>query len=142
MEKLKYKVIKSEKQYNDYCKILETLVTTPGKRKTLADEIELLTLLIEKWDEAHNTFKEADPVEVLRHLMAEHDLKAVQLAAILGISKSLMSDMLHYRRGLSKENIRKLAGQFKVSQELFNRPYKLLVPVKAPVRNARALSSR
>ena len=141
MEKLKYKVIKSQKQYNDYCKMLEQLVDTPRKSKLLNDEIELLTLLIETWDAAHSTFKDADPIEALRYLMSENDLKAVDLAAILGISKSLVSDMLHYRKGLSKESIRKLSERFKVSQELFNRPYKLISPLNAHLKNASVMNT-
>lgn len=141
MEKLKYKVIKTEKQYNDYCKALERLVDTSRKSKALSDEIELLTLLIETWDAAHSTFKDTDPIGVLRYLMSENNLKATDLAAILGISKSLVSDMLHYRRGLSKENIRKLAERFKVSQELFNRPYRLVSPLNAHLKNAGVMNT-
>jgi HTH-type transcriptional regulator/antitoxin HigA len=141
MEKLKYKVIKTEKQYNDYCKALERLVDTPRKSKALTEEIELLTLLIETWDAAHSTFKDIDPIGVLRYLMSENNLKAIDLAAILGISKSLVSDMLHYRRGLSKENIRKLAERFKVSQELFNRPYRLVSPLNAHLKNAGVMNT-
>ena len=100
------------------------------KRKTNAQEetIELLTLLIEKWDEEHNSFSDADPVELLIYLMKENRLKASSLAAELGFSKSLLSDILHYRRGFSREVIRKLSARFKVSQEFFNRPYKLALP--------------
>lgn len=36
-----------------------------------------------------------------------------------------MSDILNYKKGLSKEVIRKLATHFKVRQEAFDRPYKL-----------------
>lgn len=141
MEKLKYKVIKSEKQYDEYCDVLAELVASPRKSKELSDEIELLTLLIEKWDESHSTFKDANPIEILQYLMAENNLKATELAAILGIGKSLISDMLHYRRGLSKENIRKLAEHFKVSQELFNRPYKLISPLNAQLKNASVMNT-
>jgi len=102
------------------------------RRKTQAqqDTIDLLTLLIEKWDATHNTFADADPVELLNYLMKENKMKAVDVAGELEISKSLVSDILHYRRGLSKEIIRKLASRFKVSQELFNRPYKLVLPAR------------
>jgi HTH-type transcriptional regulator/antitoxin HigA len=146
MEKLKYKVIKSEKQYDEYCNILANLVAVPNITQELADEIELLTLLIETWDQSHSSFKDVNPIEVLQSLMEENNIKATELAAILGISKSLVSDMLHYRRGLSKENIRKLAERFKVSQELFNRPYKLVSPLntqlkKAPVTNTKKLKA-
>jgi HTH-type transcriptional regulator/antitoxin HigA len=57
--------------------------------------------------------------------MKENKLRATALAAELEFSKSLLSDILHYRRGFSREIIRKLSARFKVSQELFNRPYKL-----------------
>jgi len=62
--------------------------------------------------------------------MKENGLKAVDLANQLGVSKSLISDILHYRRGFSREITRKLADRFKVSQELFNRPYIRIVPPK------------
>ncbi|HEU4553621.1 MAG TPA: helix-turn-helix domain-containing protein [Chitinophaga sp.] len=136
MEKLKYKVIKSEKQYDEYCNILANLVAAPNITQGLTDEIELLTLLIETWDQSHSSFKDANPIEVLQSLMEENNIKATELAAMLGISKSLVSDMLHYRRGLSKENIRKLAERFKVSQELFNRPYKLVSPLNTQLQKA------
>jgi HTH-type transcriptional regulator / antitoxin HigA len=44
---------------------------------------------------------------------------------MLGISKGLVSNILNYKKGLSKESIRILANRFKVSQEAFNRPYVL-----------------
>src|SRR5882762_4182258 len=142
MEALPYKVIKSLKQYKEYCNILEDLVL--AKKKTLVhqDIIDLLTLLIEKWDEEHNTFTDADPVELLGYLMKENKVKAVDLASELGISKSLISDILHYRRGLSREVIRKLALRFKVSQELFNKPYKLISPVNSHLRDASVMNTR
>jgi len=93
------------------------------------DIIDYLTLLIEKWDEEHNTFTDADPIDLLRYLMGENKLKSVELAKPLSISASLMSDILRYRRGLSKGIIRMLAERFAVNLELFNKPYKLVCPV-------------
>lgn len=67
METLKYKVIESERQYFDYCNKLEDLVF--GTRsKVINDEINLLTLLIEKYDDEHFTYKELDPIELLNPL--------------------------------------------------------------------------
>ena len=103
METIPYKVIKTKKQYFQYCKTLEELVVLKTKNKEQKDTIELLTLLIEKWDEQHNTFTDADPIELLRYLMDENKLKSVDMATRLGVSKSLFSDILNYRRGLSKK---------------------------------------
>ncbi|MGZ5281069.1 MAG: helix-turn-helix domain-containing protein [Bacteroidia bacterium] len=124
METLKYKVIKSKSQYNSYCKKLETLLENT-QSKAAKDEIELLTLIIEKWDAEHNSFAEMNPIELLRTLMAEHNLKAKDLSEILNVSKGLVSDILNNKKGLSKEIIRALAQHFSVSQEAFNRPYML-----------------
>lgn len=122
---LKYTVIKSKIQYDAYCKQLERLIMQENS-KELNDEVELLTLLIEKFDEDHNTFSESDPIELLHSFMKERHLKAQDLSLILGISKGYISDILHYKKGLSKDVIRKLADHFKVRQEAFNRPYALI----------------
>ena len=123
MNQLKYTVIKSEQQYQAYCNSLEKLII--ANESDNQDEIELLTLLIEKWDEESNVFNDLDPIEILKSLMSEHNLKAKDLVNILQVSKGTISKILNYQKGISKENIRKLSNYFKVSQEAFNRSYLL-----------------
>jgi HTH-type transcriptional regulator / antitoxin HigA len=142
METLPYKIIKTEKQYFEYCAVLEELVSTKKKTRPQQDVIELLNLLIEKWDQDHNTFEDNDPIELLKYLMAENKLKAVALAKHLEISKSLLSDILNYRRGLSKDVIRMLAEHFKMSQEAFNKPYKLVSPINAHLKDSSVMNTR
>ncbi|QIP16490.1 transcriptional regulator [Spirosoma aureum] len=142
MEALRYKIIKSEKQYNDYSTALEELVTGSDQGENTQDEIELLTYLIEKWDAEHNSFEDVDPIELLTALMSEKSLKAKDMTQILGVSKSLVSDILHYKKGLSKEIIRTLSSYFSVSQEAFNRPYKLRVPENSHFKNASVMNTR
>lgn len=126
---MKYTVIKSRNQYDQYCDQLETMVTKTNS-SDFQDEIELLTLLIEKYDEEHNTFETSDPVELLRALMQEHYLRSSDITDILGISKGYVSDILNYKKGFSKEVTRKLSTHFRVKQEAFNRPYPLIPSVK------------
>ncbi len=137
METLKYTVIKDAQQYQAYCSQLELLVTLPAPSVAIQEEIDLLTLLIETWDHAHATLPDADPIELLRSLMAGRQLLAKDLVAALGLSKGAVSDILNRRRGLSKEVIRRLASYFQVSQEAFNRPYELAAPAATLPRNAR-----
>jgi len=118
---MKYTIIKNKKQYNDYCNILEDFIVSENPK--YQDEIELLSLLIEKWDNEHNTLIKLNPVQVLKALMSENNLKAKDMVEILGLSKGTISKILNYNKGLSKETIRKLSQHFMVSQELFNRPY-------------------
>lgn len=88
-----------------------------SKERQVKDEIDLLTLLIEKWDADHNRFEQSDPVQLLHSLMLDQKMKAKDLVELLGISKGYVSDIRNYKKGFSKSVIRKLAGHFKVSQE-------------------------
>lgn len=142
METLKYKIIKTDAQYNKYCDTLETLVDSGRKTKAVQDEIELLTLLIEKYDADHNSFDDADPIELLKSLMKEHKMKAVELANLLDVSEGLVSDILKYKKGSSKETIRILSERFKLNQEAFNRPYELHVPVSPKFKDAKMMNTR
>lgn len=129
METLKYKVITSIAQYKKYCNTLEELVFSGAKDKNTKDEIALLTLLIENWDAKYLSTTDLDPIELVQSLMDEHGMKAKDLVTLLDVSKGYVSDMLHYKKGLSKDVIRKLAAHFKVSQDAFNRPYALVISV-------------
>lgn len=140
METLKYTIIKSEKQYQNYCNTLEQLIDLA--QVAFQDEVDLLTLLIDKWDNEHNTLKDLDPVELLKELMLEHQLKAKDLVDILGLSKGTVSKILSYNKGFSKEVIRTLSDYFKISQEAFNRPYKLITEASRHVHNASQINAQ
>ena len=140
MKTLQYTVIKNIEQYNNYCDTLEELIIINEKESK--DEVELLTLLIEKWDNEHNTFIDSDPIELLTALMNEHGLLAKDLVVILDLSKGTVSKILNYHKGLSKETIRKLSDYFRVNQDAFNRPYKLINEVNKHYRNASLMNTR
>ena len=91
---MKYKVIKSKEQYDQYCDILEQLLITVSHK----DEIDLLTLLIECWDHDHNSFDNVDNVTILRFLMQEHGLREVDLGDIVGVGRGLVLEVLNKKR--------------------------------------------
>jgi HTH-type transcriptional regulator / antitoxin HigA len=141
METLKYSIIKSEEQYNQYCDILEQLLISSNTDKSLSDEIDLLTLLIEKWDEQQYISLNLDPIELIKFLLKEHQLLPKDLALILGLSKGTVSKILNYKKGLSKETIRKLSVYFKLSQEAFNIPTKRIETPNRSIRSNRMIKS-
>ncbi|MBE9468744.1 MAG: helix-turn-helix domain-containing protein [Bacteroidetes bacterium] len=140
MELLKYTIIKNAKQYDKYCNDLERLVLADNKN--VQDEIELLNLLIEKWDIENNSFTDLDPIELIKGLMDENKLKSKDLVEILDLSKGTVSKILNYHKGLSKDTIRKLSQYFKVSQDVFNRPYRLVNEVNKHFRNASLMNTK
>ena len=126
MGELKYKVIKTEEQYYEYCRELERLDDSGEAEGKYEDEAELLMVLIEHYDAEHSTLNtDADPVALLKILMADHKMKAKDIAELLNVSKGYVSEILNYKKGMSKDVIRKLAARFTMRQEAFNRPYRL-----------------
>jgi HTH-type transcriptional regulator/antitoxin HigA len=125
MRTLVYKIIKTKSQYHKYCDRLELLLDLSKKPKDVIDEIELLHLLIDKYDAEHHSFDDLNPIELLKALMKENNIKAVELSTLLNVSEGLVSDMLNFKKGLSKETIRILSERFKMNQAAFNRPYEL-----------------
>ena len=124
MTDLTYTVIKSKEQYYEYCEILEELVFS-DEVEVREDEIELLTLLIRTWDNEHRLAPEMDPVEFVKSVMDDHGLSQNDLAKIAGVSKSYISEILNYKKRMSKNVIRNIAEYFKIQQEALNRHYRL-----------------
>jgi HTH-type transcriptional regulator/antitoxin HigA len=79
---------------------------------------ELLTVLIEAYEEEHYPIRAASPVEVLMHLMEANNLKQKDLAPLLG-SRSVVSEVLRGKRELNKHHIERLSKRFGVSPAVF-----------------------
>jgi len=113
---MKYTVIKSREQYAEYCRALEQLLT----KKLDEDEIELLTLIIESWDREHNFIEHTDGVMVLRYLMQEHGLRAVEIADIVSVGRTQITEILNNKRIIPVGLARRLAEHFKVFKNAFD----------------------
>jgi len=120
VQSLKYTVIRNKTQYQQYCTQLEEFLNLKKKSKSIVDEIDLLTLLIEKYDETHHPFHKLSPCEILKSILTEHQMKAVALAQLLGVSEGLVSDMLSGKKAISKKNIQIISRHFKINQSFLN----------------------
>lgn len=124
MKKLNYTIIKSRKQYDLYCNVLETLTE---KESNSDDEIELLSLLIHKYNEEQTEKYQINlnPVELLVDLMKENNISQIELARRIQASPQLINDILKYRREITKKVALKLADEFSIKFYAFLTPYKL-----------------
>ena len=113
------KVIRSEIENEMYAEILYGL-DRRSKKLTRAEKdfADLLTLLIEDFEEKQYQLPRAKPLAVVRFLMDQHGLKQKDLVDVFG-TPSIVSEVLSGKRELNKEQIRRLSGRFHVSPELF-----------------------
>ena len=79
---------------------------------------QLMTVLIQQFEETHYPLGHARPVEALSVLMEERKFRQRDLIRVLG-SSSVISDILNGKRSISKTHARKLAGFFHVPVSLF-----------------------
>jgi HTH-type transcriptional regulator / antitoxin HigA len=112
-------VIHSEKENEHYTALLEELDHRQEKLTPAAQRLaELLTLLIEDFEQKHYSSKPATAIEALEELMEANSLKQKDLVSIFG-TPSIISEVLNGKRRLTTEHIRKLSRRFHVSPELF-----------------------
>ena len=139
-----YTIIRTDDQYVNYCNDLEKITLKYRTKPTeqLIDLIDTIVLLIERYDEEHTQLNEIDPIQLLKSLMNDNSIKQKDLAELLHVSKGHLSDILNYKKGLSKNVIRILSERFKVRQSAFNRPYKLSVEVNRHYRNANMMNTK
>jgi HTH-type transcriptional regulator / antitoxin HigA len=142
MTTIKYTLIKSPAQYDKYCERLMELDTQQKRSKDEKDEFELLELLANHWEEKFYQKYKMEPIKLLKYLMDNQNLSNNDLADVLGIGKSAVSQILSYKKGLSKGVIRKLSERFKLSQEAFNRNYELRLQSHKSNRNKKKLDGR
>lgn len=112
-------VIRSAAENERCIRALEEL-DRKGSRLSAAERrlAELLTLLIEDFEERHYALKPADPVTVIKELMAANGLKQKDLLDVFG-TPSIVSEVLNGKRQLTTEHIRRLSRRFHVSPEVF-----------------------
>jgi HTH-type transcriptional regulator / antitoxin HigA len=112
------KVITSDAQNDRY---ISALLELEKKDRLSAKEkefAELLTVLIEAYEDEHYPLRTASPVEVLMGLMEANNLKQKDLAPLLG-SESVVSEVLRGKRELNKHHIERLSKRFGVSPAVF-----------------------
>lgn len=127
---MKYSEIENKKQYSEYCnRHLEVgrILATGKSNPDLKDEYYILDLIISDYTKKQtNPFEKLTPVDLLKALMLEHNYSGFKLSKELKISQSIISDILNYKRGFSKDVILKLANLFELSPVSFLKKYELI----------------
>ena len=112
---MKLKPIKNDRELNRALQRIEELWgTKPGTPKS--DELEVLMLLVEKYEEEHFAIPASDPVEAIKFLMEQNDLSRKDLEPYIGAS-GRVSEVLNKKRNLTLPMIKKLHKGLKIPYE-------------------------
>jgi HTH-type transcriptional regulator/antitoxin HigA len=110
------KIIKTDADYRKALAHVESLMDAePGSQKE--SELELWSLLVERFEETHHPIDSPDPVEAIKFRMEQEGLRQKDLERYFP-SKSRVSEVLSYKRPLSLGMIRSLHRGLKIPADV------------------------
>ena len=112
------RVIHNDAELEVYTDALFQLTALENPSPSEAEAIELLTLLVARYEQAHSPIPAADPVSVVRFLIEQQHLTQRDLIPQFG-SESAVSMFLAGKRKLTLEQVRRLSARFKLPADVF-----------------------
>jgi HTH-type transcriptional regulator / antitoxin HigA len=112
------RVIHNDDELGAYTDALFQLTALDNPSRAQMEAIELLTLLVERYEQEHYPIPAADPVSVVRLLIEKQNLTQRDLIPQFG-SESAVSMFMTGQRNLTIEQVRKLSIRFKLPADLF-----------------------
>jgi len=112
--------IHSQADYERAVGFMNQLLDVVGddEEHELADMLELLGQLVKDYESSHYTLPNAEPGQVLRFLMEQHDLKQADLNQEVG-AQSVVSEILNGHRQINARQAKALAKRFGVTASVF-----------------------
>lgn len=97
------KPIRTEKDYREALKRIDELIALDPKERTSDfDELDVISTLVESYENIHYQIEAPDPVEAIKYIMKEEGLSQKDLVKYFGGNKGLVSAVLNKKRELSK----------------------------------------
>ncbi len=115
--------IRTKREHQAALKQAEALWYAP-EGSVKADQLEVLTLLIEAYEREHYPIADPDPIDFLRHVMEARALARKDLEPYIG-SRARVAEVLNRVRPLSLEMIRRLAQGLHLPADVLIRGYDL-----------------
>jgi len=111
-------VIHNDDELEAYTEALFQLTALENPSSDELEAIELLTLLVERYEQEHYPIPAADPVSLVRMLVEKQNLTQRDLIPQFG-SESAVSMFLNGQRNLTLKQVRNLSTRFKLAADLF-----------------------
>jgi HTH-type transcriptional regulator/antitoxin HigA len=109
----------TEQQYNKAVRWLDELIDEAGENEALLIEslIDTLGTLVKDYEDRNIPEPDTDPVDCLKFLMEEHNLKSGNLPEVG--NQEVVLDILSGKKPLTVKQIKALSERFNVSPAVF-----------------------
>ena len=113
--------IKTKKDYKNALKRLEIIFDSEPGTKT-GDELEILSILIDKYESEHFPIDLPDPIEAIKFRMEQLGMQQKDLAEVIGF-KTRVSEILNRKRKLTLNMVRKLNEYLSIPTDILIQDY-------------------
>ncbi len=105
---MKTRILRTEQEYNAACERIYELIQSNENpiepESPEGEEIEILSLLVEKYEQEHHQMDAPDPIESIKFRMEQMNLKQQDVAPLFG-GKTRVSEVLNGKRALTLKMI-------------------------------------
>ena len=115
------KPIKTKKDYQQALSRLEVIFDAKPNT-AIGDEFEILSMLLDKYEETKFPIDLPDPIEAIKFRMEQMNMKQKDLAEIIGL-KSRVSEILNRKRKLTIDMIRNISSKLSIPADVLIQPY-------------------
>jgi HTH-type transcriptional regulator/antitoxin HigA len=117
---MRVKIIESEAEYDSALARIDELFDAPRGTEE-GRELELLVLLVNKYEQEHYPIPPADPIEAIKYRMEELGWTNRNLEELLG-DKATVSRILNRKRDLTVEMMRKISRHLGIPADILLQP--------------------
>jgi HTH-type transcriptional regulator / antitoxin HigA len=119
MSKVIVTPIRTELDYQEAIKRLDSLLDmNPEPNSDLDDELEVLTTLVQAYEQVHYPIELPDPIDAIKQIMEEKGWKNKDLEQFIG-PKSRVSEILNRKRYFTLQQIHLLHKHLGLPLEVF-----------------------
>jgi HTH-type transcriptional regulator / antitoxin HigA len=115
------KVIKTEEDYQNALKRLEVIFDAQFGSEE-GDELEILSILIDKYEKEHFPIEAPDPIQAIKFRMDELGMTTNDLSKVIG-NKPSLADVLHRKQKLTLAMIRQLHSALRIPTHVLVQEY-------------------
>ena len=121
---MELKPIKTKNDYQNALRRLEVIFDAPSNTKE-GDEAEILSMLIDNYENEFYPIAAPDPIEAIKIRMEELNLQQKDLVGVIG-GKSRVSEILSKKKRLTLEMVRKLESLLQIPASVLVSNYTLM----------------
>jgi HTH-type transcriptional regulator/antitoxin HigA len=111
--------IRSDAELDKAIAVIDSLIDRPKLAAAESDYLDVLSDLVERYEEEHHAIEPASDAAMLQHLLDSKGVTQLAVAEATGIANTTLSAVINGKRRLTREHVARLARFFQVAPTVF-----------------------